>query len=169
MDEVLIKNWNDKVKPDDIVFHLGDFCFGGSDSWSRIVQQLNGHIHLILGNHDRKQNNKQLDAQFDGVYEQLVINIEGRYIHLNHYPLLCYGGTYRNHQDQVWNLFGHVHTCLSNNTGQDFDRLKVLFPGQYDVGVDFNNYTPISYLELKEKINYQMRNNVNMLHWVNEN
>ena len=29
MDEELIKRWNEKVGPDDIIYHLGDFAWGG--------------------------------------------------------------------------------------------------------------------------------------------
>ena len=28
MNETIITNWNNVVEPDDIVFHLGDFCLG---------------------------------------------------------------------------------------------------------------------------------------------
>ena len=28
MNEALVANWNSVVKPDDHVYHLGDFCFG---------------------------------------------------------------------------------------------------------------------------------------------
>lgn len=38
----------------------------------------------------------------------------------------------------------------------DCDRLVHLFPYQYDVGVDNNNYTPISWAEVKEKIQHQI-------------
>ena len=50
-DAALIKNWNDLVKPEDTVFHLGDFCWGGTSKWREILSQLNGHIYLIRGNH----------------------------------------------------------------------------------------------------------------------
>ena len=66
----------------------------------------------------------------------------------------------------VWNLIEHVHTLKSNNSEKDFERLQYLFPTQYNVGVDFNNYTPISFQEVKEKIDFQVKNNVNMLYWV---
>ena len=51
MNEVLIQRWNEKVKPSDTIFHLGDVLFGGSELWNRIMPQLNGHKILILGNH----------------------------------------------------------------------------------------------------------------------
>ena len=46
-DEALIDNWNSIITPDDTVFHLGDFCFGGAPKWKEILKQLNGHIYLI--------------------------------------------------------------------------------------------------------------------------
>lgn len=30
MNETIIANWNSVVGPDDIIFHLGDFCLGDS-------------------------------------------------------------------------------------------------------------------------------------------
>ena len=100
---------------------------------------------------------------FASVNPQLEIIVENRPIYLNHYPFLCYGGVYRTGKSQVWELFGHVHTCKQNNSGKDFDRLKFLFPTQYDVGVDFNDYTPISFSEVSEKITKQVENNQNIL------
>ena len=49
MTEALIENWNSVVKPDDIVFNLGDFMW--ASSWNPILEKLNGHIYLIWGNH----------------------------------------------------------------------------------------------------------------------
>ena len=39
MNEALIANWNRVVGKDDIVFHLGDFCFGGSEAWNSILEK----------------------------------------------------------------------------------------------------------------------------------
>lgn len=150
MNEVLIENWNKVVSKGDTIFHLGDFAFGGSSVWNSIIPRLNGHINLIIGNHDRKNLRQGYMSYFDMVVPQLQIEIEDNSIYLNHYPFLCYGGSYRG----VWQLFGHVHSGPQAD-GLDISRLRVLLPTQYDVGVDNNNFTPISYREVKEKIESQ--------------
>ena len=165
MNEILISNWNNTVPKDGIVFHLGDFAFGGSEVWHKILSRLNGQIHLILGNHDLKNFRQGYADSFASVQEQLTIDIGKKKVILTHFPLLCYHGA-QGTEMNVWNLIGHVHTLKSNNSGKDFERLQYLFPTQYDVGVDFNNYTPISFQEVKEKIDFQVKNNVNMLYWV---
>ena len=48
MNETIISNWNNTVRQDDIVFHLGDFCLGGSAEWTKILDRLNGKIYLII-------------------------------------------------------------------------------------------------------------------------
>ena len=50
MHEVMIDRWNSVVGPGDIVYHLGDFCFGKGWIWKASL--LNGDKRLILGNHD---------------------------------------------------------------------------------------------------------------------
>lgn len=71
---------------------------------------------------------------------------------LNHNPFLCYGGSYRD----VWQLFGHVHSGPLSHTGLDLPRLKMLFPLQYDVGVDNNDFRPVSFAEVKARIEAQV-------------
>lgn len=156
MNETMIKNWNDKVSPNDIVFHLGDFIYGGSAVWKDTLERLNGHKILILGNHDMKNFREGYRQYFDEVLMQAEIIVEDRSVYLNHYPFLCYGGVYREDEMKVWQLFGHVHS------GPDYEnkdgwRLQYLFPTQYDVGVDNNNFTPVSWDEVKEKINKQVK------------
>ena len=98
------------------------------------------------------------------------IKVENRAVYLNHYPFLCYSGIYREPKDQVWALHGHVHLGPNSLKGLDVPRMEYLYPTQYDVGVDMNNYTPISWNEIKEKIEFQVKNNVNCLYWTkNEN
>lgn len=158
MDEALISNWNSVVKPNDLIFDLGDFAFADRDKWIKLLEQLNGKHYLILGNHDitRWPGNKVLPL-FERVEHQLTLKIDGRKVYLNHYPFLCYGGTYRDNTSKVYQLFGHVHSS-PNCSGLDKDRLINLFPYQYDVGVDNNNYTPISWEQVKDKINNQIIN-----------
>ena len=166
MTEALIKNWNDLVGQDDIVFHLGDFSWGGSAAWNDVLNRLNGHIHLVLGNHDMKNIRQGYIDKFESVSFQKLIYIDNRGVYLNHYPFLCYGGSYRG-KDAYWQLFGHVHTCKKNLEGlsdaevkeilgKDEYRMKYLMPTQYDVGVDNNNFTPVSFWEVKEKIEKQI-------------
>ena len=61
-DKVLIDNWNSVVGPEDTVFHLGDFCFGGFPKWKEIREQLNGHIILIVGNHDDRNRTQGINT-----------------------------------------------------------------------------------------------------------
>lgn len=169
MNETLIKNWNEKVPEDGIVFILGDFCLGKFPAWESIANRLNGKKYLIKGNHDIRQNLRnedRLNQIFDWVGSQMLIEVGNRRIYLNHYPFLCYGGTYNTEKEAIWALSGHTHICKTGNTGKDFERMKYLFPTQYDVGVDFNDLAPISFKEVKEKIEFQVANNVNLMHWV---
>ena len=152
MDEALIKNWNSVIKPEDTIFHLGDFAFGGSKLWNNIMYQLNGHKILIMGNHDVRNFREGYIQNFEYIGDQLFISIDNRKVYLNHYPFLCYGGSYRTSKAATYQLFGHVHSGPISS-GLDKERLINLFPYQYDVGVDNNNFTPISWNEICDKIN----------------
>lgn len=149
MNEEIIKRWNDKIEKNDLVFHLGDFAFCGPSQYKTLLERLNGKIILILGNHDWRNIKEGYMSKFNGIYQQLRIKVDDQRIYLNHFPFLCYEGSWRG----VWQLFGHVHSGPYNNGGGlDNPRLKMLLPGQYDVGVDNNNFTPISYKELCTKV-----------------
>jgi len=171
MDKNLIENWNNKVPKDGIVFHLGDFAWGGFNFWKKIREQLNGDIILIKGNHDIKNLTPQAVGLFKYVAQQMRIEIEGRKIWLNHFPLLCYSGTYRDFNGLEFNLFGHTHLSnhLSRNNGKDCDRcFQMLFPTQYDVGVDFNEFAPISWNEVNERITQQIKTDNNLKMWIKD-
>ena len=157
MDRKLIENWNNKVPKDGLVFHLGDFAWGGSDVWKKIREQLNGEIVLIKGNHDIKNMSSTAEQTlFKFTTQQMLIEVEGRKMYLNHYPFLCYAGVYRDQQGLIFQAYGHVHSG-PNKKGKDMPRLAYTFPTQYDVGVDNNNYEPISWHELNEKIQKQLK------------
>jgi calcineurin-like phosphoesterase family protein len=50
MDEAMVKAWNDRVRPNDKVYHLGDVVINRKAL--TILNRLNGDKILIRGNHD---------------------------------------------------------------------------------------------------------------------
>ena len=154
MNQALIENWNRVVGKNDLVFHLGDFAFGGAEVWNRFLDQLNGRIVLVVGNHDIYHLRVEMLERFEQVAFELYVVIDNQPIFLNHHPFLSYGDSH----GTVWQLFGHVHT-RGNGEGKEKDkqRLPLLMATQYDVGVDNNDYTPISFERVKEIINARQR------------
>lgn len=156
-DKALIQNWNNTVGQDDTVFHLGDFAYGNSQFIANIIKQLNGNIILIKGNHDLRNMNPALYNIFSDVVYQARILIDKQTVYLNHFPFLCFDhGDINLYKDNYSiQLFGHVHSGPLTSS-EDINRLNILFPTQYDVGVDNNNYTPISWTDVKNKIKQQI-------------
>lgn len=156
-DKTLIQNWNNTIGQDDTVFHLGDFAYGNSQFIANIIKQLNGNIILIKGNHDLRNMNPTLYNIFSDVVYQARILIDKQTVYLNHFPFLCFDhGDINLYKDNYSiQLFGHVHSGPLTSS-EDVNRLNVLFPTQYDVGVDNNNYTPISWADVKNKIKQQI-------------
>lgn len=143
MNTVLVNNINALVDEDDILFHLGDWSFGGFDSIAKFREQIVcKNIHLILGNHDHHiGNNRDGVAElFSSVHQYLNLSIkwpngngrhEGANFVLMHYPIASWDGLGRG----TYHLHGHVHLPAERRVG----RGKVM-----DVGVDGNNLFPIS-------------------------
>ena len=156
-DKTLIQNWNNVVGQDDTVFHLGDFAYGNSQFVSNIIKQLNGNIILIKGNHDLRNMNPTLYNIFSDAVYQARILIDKQTVYLNHFPFLCFEhGDINLYKDNYSiQLFGHVHSGPLTSS-EDTSRLNILLPTQYDVGVDNNNFTPISWIDVKNKIKQQI-------------
>ncbi len=153
MNEVIINNWNSVVKTNDIVFHLGDFAFGGVGVWQTIRGRLNGKIIIIKGNHDNQNWSSSFNALFSEISRCLLVRIENQLIYLTHFPLLCFDG---DANYDTWNLYGHVHT-RPNAESRDLERVRTLcYPTQYDVGVDNNHFAPVSFYQVRDVINKRM-------------
>lgn len=86
-EELMIRNWNRLVKPDDTILHLGDVFYGqGSfpEFRDNIAPRLNGRKYLILGNHDKnKVDWKSLGFK---VIDPFSIPYNGWEIEFDHYP-----------------------------------------------------------------------------------
>lgn len=135
MNETLIERWNSRVGDDDVIYHIGDFCFRNSydgDKGTRItakewLERLNGRIILIKGNHDKNNTVKTTIKSLQIEYDDLKIN-------LVHDPLeadLRY----------KLNLVGHVHQHWKV---QRRKRHRVLI----NAGVDVWRYYPATLEEV---------------------
>ena len=82
-EEEIIVNWNATVKPEDLVFYVGDFCDGGLAELMSYRQRLNGKIILVKGNHD-KFSDEIYRAVFDGVCEEMTL--EDEKLLIKHWP-----------------------------------------------------------------------------------
>lgn len=67
----MVQVWNERVKPSDHVYHLGDVTMERSSdkvAWFRgLIRSLNGHKRLILGNHDHLPIKTYIDVGFDKI------------------------------------------------------------------------------------------------------
>ena len=136
MNEKLIKNWNSVVGENDIVWHLGDFCFGRKENVSEILPKLNGKINLVMGNHDRQKVKFYYDVGFNRVYDRQVL-INGFYI-LSHIPL-----QFLNDNCPFFNIYGHVHDSPMYNTWSKCGCC---------VCIERHDYKPISWKEIQNHI-----------------
>lgn len=133
MDEALIENWNATVPPNGVVYHLGDFSFrGATEAPRQVLSRLNGHIHLIEGNHDHKKVLKF--PEWKSVSPLKIIRWQKQKIVLCHYAMRSWDGKHR----KSWHLYGHSH-------GQLMDRGLAT-----DVGVDAWDYKPVSFSRIRD-------------------
>lgn len=117
-----------------------------------------------------KQASQGVLAMFDYVTMQMRITIGGRNVYLNHLPFLVFPHWDPNMYKGLateYALSGHTH-IRANDTGSDSTFTDLYKSTQYDVGVDFNNYKPVSWETVNERIQYQINNNCNLKHWINE-
>jgi calcineurin-like phosphoesterase family protein len=137
MNKILTENWNSVVGQEDLVFHLGDFAFGGVKKY---LPYLNGEIILIRGNHDRASDLKGCGDELR-VFQNYDLNYGGFRFKLNHRPVFKEGTPDPFHDREQrtdidvkkydWIICGHVH-----------EKWKVK-QKNINVGVDIWDYRPV--------------------------
>jgi calcineurin-like phosphoesterase family protein len=141
MNAHLVGNINEMVGQDDILFHLGDWSFGGFEQIQKFRDQIVcKNVHIITGNHDHHIENNRENCQslFSSVnkYLDLVVkwNVgtpmmgEQRFA-LMHFPIASWDNMARG----AIHLHGHVHFEPKIRIGKG----KMM-----DVGVDGNALYP---------------------------
>ena len=140
MNDTIIRNHNERVKEEDTVFHIGDFCFKNSNGGkvgegvpvksSEIEKQLNGKIIHIKGNHDKNNSTKT-------IIHNCKISFGGKIINLVHNP------EHRNYDVDI-NFTGHVHEKWEIKRF----RKEYKVTDCINVGVDVHNFYPQSFNEI---------------------
>lgn len=154
MSNEIVDQINKNVMPDDILFHLGDWSFGGIQNIWNFRKRLNvKSIFLSLGNHDNHiyknrelpntsfNHSKKIQAKdlFVDVQHSYNIQVHDQKITLCHYSMR----TWYWHNKGSWMLFGHSHNSLHP-------------PGKtMDVGVDvayrmFGEHRPFKFQEIQK-------------------
>jgi calcineurin-like phosphoesterase family protein len=147
MDSTIIKNFNERVSEEDLVFFLGDFCMKRSSEASESPKnafeyyrnQLKcRNIIFIKGNHDGHNNVKS-------PIESLIINHGGKRIYLTHDP------QYAKH-DFFFNFTGHTHG--------KFGKFRKIGHKGYivDLSVELWNYSPVNYNEIYSAFSEWLKN-----------
>jgi calcineurin-like phosphoesterase family protein len=143
MNSTLVGNINEVVGQDDILFHMGDWSFGGFEQIQKFRDSIFcKNVHIITGNHDHHIENDREGCQklFSSVnkYLNLIVKYnvgtplqgEARFA-LMHFPIASWDNMARG----AIHLHGHVHFEPNIRIGTG----KMM-----DVGVDGNGLYPIS-------------------------
>lgn len=143
MNKVLIDNINTRVKQNDTLYILGDLSFRiPLSEANRLIQQIQcKNKYLLIGNHDKNYDSSLFKGMYDFKKVNMISKNEINYdISLMHYPMLEWP---RSRHGSV-HFHGHIHSRGSAYNQQ----MKSEGIRRYDVGVDANNYKPISLDEI---------------------
>jgi calcineurin-like phosphoesterase family protein len=147
MDEHIIERWNATVKPEDSVYHLGDYVI--NRRFMHIAHRLNGRKRLVRGNHDLFKTQEYLDCGFEEIYGVWVD--PGAKIIASHIPI---------HPESIkpgWlNVHGHLHS--GHVTEWKVDPFDKYYEGRtrrdpryFCVSVENIDYTPVTLEQIRER------------------
>ena len=138
MNEAIIYNFNECVKKSDTVYILGDIAHRlPVNEVNKMIGRLNGKKILCKGNHD-----KRYDVElFKSTHDFLEIAANGVNLSLMHYPMMSWPKS----KHGSIHLHGHIHSKGEYNIQQKNEGIF-----RYDVGVDANEYRPVSIKQIKE-------------------
>lgn len=143
MNENIIKMHNLFVKPDDIVYMLGDVGLNGTpEEILDCVRGLNGRKFLCTGNHDTNQRLKAYAASglFEDIQMGYRIKYKKYYFILSHYPTIV-----SNFEEDkpIYNIHGHLHS-------EQFFHENL--PGCIQISMEQDYCDPVSIDEVIERI-----------------
>jgi calcineurin-like phosphoesterase family protein len=138
MTEEMARKFNSIIPEDGILFHLGDWSFGGEPNIEAFRKMLNvKEIHLITGNHDHHQEKGNHDHLFTSRQKYLELEVGSLAFCLFHFRIASWNNIKRG----WFQLHGHHHWQGDLRFGNG---------RQMDVGVDGNNLMPYKLTDVIE-------------------
>ena len=117
--DLIIKNWNHWIRPDDMVFHLGDLVLGKKEYGETLVPLLNGKLHLMRGNHDRRSKAYYQDLGITLVKDPYHMETDkGLKLVFSHRPIVPL-------PPGLLNLHGHIHNNPAPELGARHVNLSI--------------------------------------------
>lgn len=139
MNEAIVKRFNEVVAPDDVVYILGDIMLNDNEKGEKYLSQLNGELHIILGNHDTSARVDIYRKYAVEITYATIIKYKKKSFYLSHYPTITANG---GENKVVYNLHGHTHQ--KSNFG--------IYTYMYHVGVDSHDCYPVLLDDIIEEI-----------------
>lgn len=130
-DAFMCDRWNDLVRPEDHIYHLGDVAMN-FQPWIYRIKSLPGHKRLILGNHDKGRMKDYAEAGFEKIMGSRMWNRKVALLtHIPAHPFNLFGVKV--------NIHGHIHEkCIPD-------------PRYVNVSVEQTGYAPVLLEELIAK------------------
>jgi len=145
MDAHMVERWNATVRPSDHVYHLGDVTMGSPQQCRAILQQLQGKLRLVRGNHDIRGKTRDYLEFFAEVHAVRVLDN----ILFSHIPVhpACLGRF-------AANVHGHIHANAAPPAElvASYDGSPSRLVPYVNVSVEAIDYTPVSLEDLKARI-----------------
>lgn len=120
MNRYIIRVWNEHVDDSDDVWIPGDLSYRSGTAVGTYLEQMKGHKHLVIGNHDIKwMKNIQLSKYFESVSYMEVIKDGKKTLTICHYPMMEWSQSrYAKYSPDgcSWLIHGHIHdstTCAA--------------------------------------------------------
>lgn len=156
MNESIVKNWNSVVGPDDDVYVLGDLCLGGGTPSTllankKLIESLNGKLHIIRGNHDTNPRvimYSQCANVVDEVKWADMLHYRKYHFYLSHFPTLTGNLEKESLHQCTCNLFGHTHQTTN---------FHLDMPYLYHVGMDSHNCYPMALDNIIDEMKAKVR------------
>lgn len=143
MNDAIITKWNETVKENDIIYHLGDVMLGTDLVWAiENLSKLKGEKYLAFGNHctDNKISFYKEHCFFKEINMGYRLRKSKLTLFLSHYPQYVANP---GDKQPVWSIHGHTHQT-TNFKEQMFHC--------YHAGVDSHDCYPVNLEDIVAEI-----------------